>query len=145
MVVVKVKKIHPDAVVPRYAHDGDSGMDVYSVDNYLIKSGGRDLVRTGLQVEVPIGYEMQVRPRSGLALKKGITVLNTPGTVDSTYRGEVGVILINHSKDTFEVRKGDRVAQVVVSKVERAVIEEVNELSKSDRGEGGFGSTGLSK
>ena len=104
------KRIHPDAVLPAYAHEGDAGMDVRSVEDVTVPACGRALVHTGLVMLLPAGYEAQVRPRSGLALKSGITVLNTPGTMDSGYRGEIGVILFNSSKTDFSVRKNDRVA-----------------------------------
>lgn len=142
MTDVKVQKINPEAVIPEYIHEGDSGMDVYSVNNMELKSGERKLIGTGLRFEIPIGYEIQVRPRSGLAIKKGVTVLNTPGTVDSSYRGELGVILINHSNETYSVKKGERVAQIVLSKVEKMLLEEIEELSSTERGSGGFGHTG---
>jgi dUTP pyrophosphatase len=102
----------------------------------------RAIIKTGLFIELPVGYEAQVRPRSGLAAKKGITVLNAPGTVDADYRGEIGVILVNLSKETFVVENGERIAQLVIAKHERAEWQEVNELSETDRGAGGFGSTG---
>ena len=105
--------------------------------------GLRALVKTGLFLEIPVGFECQVRPRSGLALKKGISVLNSPGTIDADYRGEVGVILINMSNETFVVENGERIAQLVFAKVEQAQWEEVSELSSTERGAGGFGSTGV--
>ena len=142
MANVKIKKINSEAIIPKYAHEGDSGMDVYSINNYELKSGERKLIGTGLKVEIPIGYEIQVRPKSGLALKKGLTVLNTPGTVDSGYRGELGVILINHSNETYNIGKGEKVAQIILSKVEKMVLEETEELSSTERDVGGFGSTG---
>ena len=143
MVSVKVKKLGENAVVPRYAHEGDAGMDVCSVENCVLKSGERRLVSTGLAFEIPVGYELQVRPRSGLALKKGISLVNSPGTLDAGYRGELGVILINHGDEDFEIRVGDRIAQVVLNKFEVMDVEEVGELGGSERGEGGFGSTGV--
>src|SRR3989344_5922541 len=108
---LKIKRLHEKAKVPFYAKPGDAGMDLCSVENYLINPNERILVATGWAVEVPFGYEMQIRPRSGLALKEGITVLNTPGTIDSGYRGELGIILINHSQESYEVRKGEKIAQ----------------------------------
>jgi dUTP pyrophosphatase len=104
--------------------------------------GERKLIKTGLFLEIPEGYEAQVRPRSGLALKNGITVLNSPGTIDADYRGEIGVILINHSSEIFEINSGDRIAQLVFAKVEQAVWYETESLNETERGEGGFGSTG---
>lgn len=139
---IKVKKINVEAIIPHYAHDGDAGVDLYSVGDYILEPGQRKLIFTGLKVEVPKNYEIQIRPKSGLALKYGITVLNTPGTVDSGYRGEVGVILFNTSNEIYRIKKGEKIAQAVIMKVEEAEIEEVDELSNSERGENGFGSTG---
>jgi len=121
-----------------------AGMDVRAnIDEAIeLKPGMRTLVKTGLFMEIPVGYECQVRPRSGLALKKGITVLNSPGTIDADYRGEVGVILINHSDETFVIEDGERIAQLVFAPVEQALWEEVDELSETQRGSDGFGSTG---
>lgn len=140
---LRFKRIHPDAALPAYAHASDAGMDVRSVESLTIPAKGRALVHTGLVVLLPPGYEAQVRPRSGLALKNGVTVLNTPGTIDSGYRGEVGVILINLGDCDFVVNKGDKVAQIVVAPVTQAAIEEVDEIDETDRGAGGFGSTGV--
>ena len=139
---LKFKRIHPDAVLPAYAHPSDAGMDIRSVADMTVPARGRALVPTGLVVLLPPLYEAQVRPRSGLALKHGITVLNTPGTIDSGYRGEIGVILFNSSDVDFQVKKGDRVAQVVIAPVTQPVIEEAQEIDETDRGAGGFGSTG---
>ena len=139
---LKFKRIHPDAVLPAYAHPSDAGMDMRSVADMTVPARGRALVPTGLVVLLPPLYEAQVRPRSGLALKHGITVLNTPGTIDSGYRGEIGVILFNSSDVDFQVKKGDRVAQVVIAPVTQPVIEEAQEIDETDRGAGGFGSTG---
>lgn len=139
---LKFKRIHPDAVLPAYAHPSDAGMDIRSVADMTVLARGRALVPTGLVVLLPPLYEAQVRPRSGLALKHGITVLNTPGTIDSGYRGEIGVILFNSSDVDFQVKKGDRVAQVVIAPVTQPVIEEAQEIDETDRGAGGFGSTG---
>jgi dUTP pyrophosphatase len=108
-----------------------------------IAPGGRALIPTGLKMALPVGYEAQVRPRSGLALKNGITVLNTPGTIDSDYRGDVGVVLINHGSDIFDVHQGDRIAQLIINKVEQVEFEVVNELDDTARGSGGFGSTNI--
>ena len=139
---LKFKRIHPDAVLPPYAHPSDAGMDIRSVADMTVPARGRALVPTGLVVLLPPLYEAQVRPRSGLALKHGITVLNTPATIDSGYRGEIGVILFNSSDVDFQVKKGDRVAQVVIAPVTQPVIEEAQEIDETDRGAGGFGSTG---
>jgi dUTP pyrophosphatase len=128
--------------LPAYATDGAAGMDVVAAEDVTIAPGARHAVATGLAVAIPPGFEIQVRPRSGLALKHGITVPNTPGTVDSDYRGEVKVILINHGATPFEIRRGDRIAQLVIAPVLRATWLKVDELDETDRGEGGFGSTG---
>jgi dUTP pyrophosphatase len=128
--------------LPAYATPGASGMDVVSAEQLILRPGMRHAVATGFAVAVPPGYEIQVRPRSGLALKHGITVPNTPGTVDSDYRGEVKVILINHSDDNFPIQRGDRVAQLVLSPVTLARWDETEELDETMRGAGGFGSTG---
>lgn len=141
--ILRFKKVHPEAVLPAYAHASDAGMDVRSVEDVVIPAGGRALVHTGLVMLLPPGYEAQVRPRSGLALKHGITVLNTPGTIDSGYRGEVGVILANFGSEGFAVAKGDKIAQIVVAPVTQAAIEEAYEIDETDRGAGGFGSTGV--
>ena len=137
------KKIHPDAVLPAYAHKSDAGMDVRSVADIVIAPGGRALVPTGLVMMLPPGYEAQVRPRSGLALKHGVTVLNTPGPIDSGYRGEVGVILANFGDADFAVRKGDKIAQIVIASVTQPDIVESDAVDSTDRGAGGFGSTGV--
>ncbi|MBQ1569418.1 MAG: dUTP diphosphatase [Kiritimatiellae bacterium] len=141
---LRVKRIDPDAVLPAYQREDDAGMDVRSVEDMTIPAGGRALVHTGLVFALEPGWEAQVRPRSGLALKKGVTVLNTPGTIDAGYRGEVGVILFNSSDEDFRVSKGDRIAQVVVAPVTQAQVVEVEEVDETDRGAGGFGSTGKS-
>ena len=141
--ILRFKKVHPEAVLPAYAHASDAGMDVRSVEDVVIPAGGRALVHTGLVMLLPPGYEAQVRPRSGLALKHGITVLNTSGTIDSGYRGEVGVILANFGSEGFAVAKGDKIAQIVVAPVTQAAIEEAYEIDETDRGAGGFGSTGV--
>lgn len=140
---LRFKRIHPDAVLPAYAHPSDAGMDVRSVADIVIPRGGRALVPTGLVAIIPPMHEIQVRPRSGLALKHGVTVLNTPGTIDSGYRGEVGVILANFGGEGFAVAKGDKIAQIVVAPVTQAAIEEAYEIDETDRGAGGFGSTGV--
>lgn len=140
---LRFKRIHPDAVLPAYAHPSDAGMDVRSVDDLTIAPGKRALVHTGLVMLLPPMYEAQVRPRSGLALKSGITVLNTPGTIDSGYRGEVGVILMNLGEGPFQVKKGDKIAQIVIAPVTQPEIVECDAIDETDRGAGGFGSTGL--
>ncbi len=128
--------------LPAYATDGAAGMDVLAAEHVTLAPGSRHAVATGLAVAIPDGYEIQVRPRSGLALKHGISVPNTPGTIDSDYRGELKVILINHGADTFEVSRGDRIAQLVLAPVTRASWLPVDELDETARGAGGFGSTG---
>ena len=131
-----------DLPLPAYATSGAAGMDAVSAEDVTIAPGARHAVATGLAVAIPHGFEIQVRPRSGLALKHGITVPNAPGTIDSDYRGEVKVILINHGPEAFEIRRGDRVAQLVVAPVVQGTWLEVAELDVTARGEGGFGSTG---
>ena len=140
---VKFRKIDPAAILPSYAHPGDAGMDVRSVEELVVEPGGRKLVRTGLVMMLPPGYEAQVRPRSGLALKNGVTVLNTPGTIDEGYRGEVGVILANLGEEPFRVEKGAKIAQIVIAPCTRAEIVETAEVDETARGAGGFGSTGV--
>ena len=128
--------------LPAYATDGSAGMDVVAAEDVTLAPGARHAVGTGLAVAIPPGFEIQVRPRSGLALKHGITVPNTPGTIDSDYRGELKVILINHSAEAFEIRRGDRVAQLVLAPVTQLSWLKVEELDDTARGAGGFGSTG---
>ena len=141
---VEVKRLpHGQGLdLPHYATVGSAGMDVVSAETMTIAPGARHAVATGLSLAIPQGYEIQVRPRSGLALKHGITVPNTPGTIDSDYRGELKVILINHSRESFSIARGDRVAQLVLAPVVQAAWKEVDELEATKRGEGGFGSTG---
>ena len=139
---VKIKRIHDDALLPMQANPGDAGMDLYSIEQLMIPSGEAKLIRTGLQIELPKGTEAQIRPRSGLALKHSVTVLNSPGTIDEGYRGEIGVIIINHGKETFVVEKSMRIAQMVIQTVPVVQLTEVNELSQSERGTSGFGSSG---
>jgi dUTP pyrophosphatase len=129
--------------VPKYATFGDAGADLVSAEDVRIPAHQRILVKTGIKIAIPTGYVGLVHPRSGLALKHGITVLNAPGTIDAGYRGEVGIILYNSSALDFEVKAGDRIAQLVIQKVETAEFEVVDALIESDRGEGGFGSTGV--
>ena len=131
--------------LPKYQTIASAGMDLHAnLDEIItLKPGERKLIPTGLFIELPVGYEAQVRPRSGLALKKGITVLNTPGTIDADYRGEIGVILVNISNEPFVINDGERIAQLVFARVEQAEFLEVEELSSTERGAGGFGSTGV--
>lgn len=142
MFVLKVKKIHPDARLPEYAHPGDAGLDIFALEEKVLAAGDSALIRTGIQIELPQYTEAQVRPRSGLALKHQITLLNTPGTIDAGYRGEVGVIMINHGKQSFKVEKGMKIAQLVLQPVYHTTVIEVNDLNDSHRGEKGFGSSG---
>lgn len=146
MIRVRVTRLpHAEGLpLPAYATDGAAGMDLLAAEALEIPPGGRALVRTGLCVALPPGFEMQVRARSGLALRHGVTVLNGPGTVDEDYRGEVGVILLNTGTAPFAVGRGDRVAQAVFAPVTRAVWEEAETLDGTARGAGGFGSTGRS-
>ncbi|NIR47232.1 dUTP diphosphatase [candidate division KSB1 bacterium] len=141
--VVKIKKLTATAIPPQYAHAGDSGADLFSTVDDTLQPMERKAIPTGLSVEVPKGFELQVRPKSGLALKSGLTVLNTPGTIDFGYRGEVKVILINLSSDPYQLKAGQKIAQLVVAPVVYAQFQEVEELSETTRGDGGFGSTGL--
>lgn len=142
MYTLKVKKLNPEAKLPNFAHKGDAGMDVYSIEEAVIKNGETKLIKTGISIELPEMTEAQMRPRSGLALKNSITLLNSPGTIDEGYRGEIGVIMINHGKEDFKVEKHMKIAQMVVKPIYDINIEEVEELSDTARGEGGFGSTG---
>jgi dUTP pyrophosphatase len=140
--MVKIDILKNGISEPTYGTAGASGMDVRSNEDSVIPAHGTKLVKTGLFLAIPEGYEIQVRPRSGLALKNGITVLNTPGTIDSDYRGEIGVILFNVTDTPFNITKGDRIAQLVLAKYERAEFNFVEKLPDSSRGEGGYGSTG---
>lgn len=130
--------------LPNYETLASAGMDLraHISQDITLKSLERTIVKTGLYIEIPIGYEAQIRPRSGLAAKNGITVLNSPGTIDADYRGEIGVILVNLSNQDFVIKNGERIAQMIIAKHERALFVEVQELSETSRGEGGFGSTG---
>jgi dUTP pyrophosphatase len=143
-VQVKVLPHGKGMPLPKYMSEHAAGMDLYAAVNpeMVIPPGEWKLVPTGISIALPEGYEAQVRPRSGLALKQGVSILNTPGTVDADYRGEVGVILMNHSKENLVIKRGDRIAQMIINKIERITFEEVAELPDSDRGPGGFGHTG---
>jgi dUTP pyrophosphatase len=142
-VKILVKRLSGTATLPAYAHPGDAGLDLSSAVSVSIEPGERKLVGTGISIELPPNTEAQVRPRSGLALKHGITVLNTPGTIDHGYRGEVGVILVNHGHARFDVEPGMKIAQMVIAPFVSVSVEPVEELSTTARGDGGFGSTGL--
>lgn len=140
---LKIKKVNKEAKLPQYAHESDAGMDLFSVEEKVINAGETVLIKTGISLELPENMEAQVRPRSGLATKYSITVLNSPGTIDSGFRGEICVILINHGKQSFKVEKGMRIAQMVIAPVLKVTVKEVEEISESDRNSAGFGSTGL--
>ncbi len=141
---VLIKKLHKDVKIPEYKTQGSSGLDLeaFIERDLIIKPGHKELIPTGLSVSIPENLEIQIRPRSGLALKNGLTVLNTPGTVDADYRGEIKVILINLSSENYIVKKGDRIAQMVLCPIVKASFELVDELPESLRSSGGFGSTG---
>jgi dUTP pyrophosphatase len=139
---IKVNRLNYLAVIAQYQTKGAAGMDLHSTDQLVIKPGERTLVGTGLSIQLPKGFEAQIRSRSGLAIKQGIVCLNSPGTIDSDYTGEIKVILMNHSQEPFLVKVGERVAQMVVARVEQATFFEVKELEFTERGSGGFGSTG---
>ena len=143
-VTIRVKRLPNSGglPLPAYASKGASGMDVVAAETLTLRPGARAAVPTGMALAIPEGWEVQVRPRSGLALNHGITCLNSPGTIDSDYRGEVKIILANLSDDHFEVKRGDRIAQLVPAQVQRAVMVEVDQLDETVRGWGGFGSTG---
>lgn len=145
--IVKFKKLHPDAIIPDYAHEGDAGMDLYSIKDEIIEPLSWKLIPTGLACELPCGTEGQVRSKSGIALKNGVFVLNSPGTVDENYRGEIGVILYNLNKNSsYEIKKGQKIAQYVIANVEYVdTIEITEDLSNTNRGTGGFGSSGIGK
>jgi dUTP pyrophosphatase len=142
-VAVPIRRIDPDLPLPSYAHPGDAGADLVAAQEAELAPGGRAVVRTGIAVAIPDGYVGLVHPRSGLAARLGVTVLNAPGTVDAGYRGEVLVILVNHDREkTVKISRGDRIAQLVVQRVERAVFHVVDSLDDTARGAGGTGSTG---
>jgi len=141
-VIVKVKRLVRDGLLPKQAKKGDAAFDLHSVVDYELRSGESYGVPTGLALEIPHGYEGQIRPRSGLALKNGITITNSPGTIDSGYRGEVRIIVHNLGRESFTISKGMRIAQIAIRPVPEVEFVEVDELEESDRGEGGFGSTG---
>lgn len=142
MLQIKFVKLREGAHIPQKAHEDDAGFDLYASEDFLLKAHSFGCVPTAISMELPRGTEAQVRPRSGLAARHGITVLNSPGTIDAGYRGEVKVILINHGDNDFEITAGMRIAQLVISSVINASFVEVSSLDRSDRGEGGFGSSG---
>lgn len=140
---ILVTKLHPSAIIPTYAKPGDAGADLYAIEEKTLKPGERALIKTGIAIALPEGYVGLVHPRSGLALKNGISVVNSPGTIDSGYRGEIGVVLINHDlNESFSVKVGDRIAQLVIQKFETAIFKTVSQLPPSERASGGYGSTG---
>ena len=138
-----VEKINQKAIIPFQAHEGDAGRDLFSVEEVVLKPMERKLIHTGIKIQLPKNTEAQIRPRSGLALKNGITVLNTPGTIDEGYRGEIGIILINLGAEEFKVEEGMKIAQMVIKPTLTLDVEEVVKLTETTRGEGGFGSTGV--
>ena len=139
---LKFKKLDENVTIPEFKTVGSAGMDICSNEDVTLMPMEFKIVKTGLACQVDTGYEVQVRPRSGMACKHGITVINTPGTIDSDYTGEIGVGLINLSQGQFDIKKGERIAQLIVNKIEQPEIEIVDELDKTERGAGGFGSTG---
>jgi dUTP pyrophosphatase len=141
---LKIQRV-ADVPLPHYEHEGDAGLDLYAAEEQTLQPGERKLISSGIKIAVPNGYEAQVRPKSGLALKHGLSIVNTPGTIDEQYRGIVKIILINHSTEPYTVEKDKKIAQMVINKIEHPDIEEVTELDETSRGEGGFGSTGLDK
>jgi len=142
MLKVKLKRV-ADVKMPSYAHKGDSGVDLHAAEDYLLKPMERKLISTGIKIELPYGYEAQVRPKSGLAIEHGISHANCVGTIDSCYRGEIKIPLINLSDKTYKIEKGKKIGQMVFARVEEALFEEVAELESTTRNENGFGSTGL--
>jgi dUTP pyrophosphatase len=141
---LEIKRLNPDLPLPRYAHPGDAGLDLYAAEDALIAPGERVLVPTGIAVAIPEGYAGFVQPRSGLAIKQGLSLVNTPGLIDSHYRGEIKVIAINlDPRVAIAVARGDKIAQLVIQPIARVELTEVDELDETMRGEGGFGSTGI--
>ena len=140
MVTIKIKKLKENAIIPSYAHQGDAGLDIFSAEDYVVPTGKRQLVSTGIAMEYPEGYFTSIRGKSGLAVKKGICILG--GVVEHTYRGEYGVIVLNSGDEDFIIKAGDKIAQVLIQPIVSAEIEKVEELGDSIRGDGAFGSTG---
>jgi len=145
MTTVKIKKIHSDAKIPDYAHPGDAGADLYSVEEKTLRPMKRAMISTGIKIALEKGYNAEIRPKSGLAANHGLTILNTPGTIDAGYRGEIKIIMINLSQEDFRIEKGMKIGQMVIKRVEEARFEEVEELDETSRNQGGFGSTGLKR
>ena len=142
VIKIKMQKV-ADVPTPSYAHKGDAGVDLYSAEDCVLKPMERKLIPTGLKLEIPYGYEGQVRPKSGLAMNHGITHANAVGTIDSSYRGEIKVPVINLGTEAYRIEKGKKIGQIIFAKVEEAVFEEAGQLSETTRSENGFGSTGL--
>jgi len=140
---IKIKKLKPEAIIPSYAHEGDAGMDIYSCEDVLIKAGERAIISSGIALEFPKDYVALVWDKSGLAAKNGIKTM--AGVGDSGYRGEYKIVLLNTGKEDYQVRKGDKICQILIQPIEQVEIEEVSELGDSERGDGGFGSSGLKK
>lgn len=141
---IKLQRLDPELPVPGYVHQTDAGCDLYSRINAIIEPGGRALIPTGIKIAIPRGYAGFIQPRSGLAHKHGISIVNSPGLIDSGYRGEVSVILINQDPNkSFKIRRGDKICQLVIQKIERAEFEVVGQLDKTERGKAGFGSSGI--
>ena len=145
--ITRISQLTNDVPLPTYATQGSAGMDIYAAvtDEMIVKAGETTLIPTGFSMEIPVGFEAQIRPRSGLALKHNIGLMNSPGTIDSDYRGEVKIVFTNYGKNDFTVKRGDRIAQMVVAQYERVEWEETHQLSETARGSGGFGHTGISK
>ncbi len=142
---IEIVKLNPAAIIPCYAHPGDAGLDLFSIEEASISPGETKLIKTGIAIALPANTEAQIRPRSGLALKHSVTVLNSPGTIDAGYRGEIGVILINHGKKVFQVIPGMKIAQMVIASIILPKVTVVRELNRTSRGNKGFGSTGETK
>ena len=139
---IKVKKLHSNARLPEFAKPGDAGADLYAIKSYTIYQGQPKLIQTGISIEIPEGYEGQIRSKSGIALKAGVFVINSPGTIDSGYRGEIGIILLNTDNQHFRITEGMKVAQLVINKIPEVSYVEAKELIETVRSDGGFGSTG---
>mgnify|MGYP001581354739 CR=1 FL=1 len=142
MLKIKIKKLN-GMKIPSYAHKGDAGVDLFAAEDYLLRPMERKLIGTGIKIEIPYGYEAQIRPKSGLALEHGISHANSIGTIDSCYRGEIKIPMINFSDRSYQIEKGKKIGQMIFAKVEEAVFEEIEELEETTRNENGFGSTGL--
>ena len=142
-ITIEIQRLHDDLPLPYYATSGSAGMDLCAAEAVTLVAGEWKIVPCGIRIALPLGYEAQIRPRSGLAAKSGVTVLNAPGTIDADYRGEIKAILINHSQEDFSIMRGMRIAQMVIAQVRMADLHEVSKLDETVRGSGGFGSTGV--